>query len=68
MTALRFHGATLVDARGERQADLLCRDGKIVGEVSPTLVTEDYKTVSAKGLYLSPGFCDVHQHGGGGGD
>ena len=68
MTALRFHGATLVDARGERQADLLCRDGKIVGEISPTLMTEDYKTVSAKGLYLSPGFCDVHQHGGGGGD
>jgi N-acetylglucosamine-6-phosphate deacetylase len=68
MTALRFHGATLVDADGERQADLLVKNGKILGEVSPDLVTEDFEAVGAEGLFLAPGFCDVHQHGGGGGD
>ena len=68
MTALRFHGATLVDADGERRKDLLVKDGKILDEIAPDTVTEDYRTVFAEGLYLSPGFCDVHQHGGGGGD
>ena len=68
MSALRFHGATLVDALGERKGDLLVKNGKILDEISPDSVTEDFRPVDVGGLYLSPGFCDVHQHGGGGGD
>ncbi len=48
------------------EGSIVIRDGKIV-QINPTLVNED-EVIDAKGLYLSPGFIDVHIHGAGGHD
>ncbi len=44
---------------------VLIKNGKIQ-EINP--ITEDEEVVDAKGLYLSPGFIDIHIHGAGGYD
>ena len=47
------------------EGSILIKDGKI-----EKINTEDFKgeVLDAKGLYLSPGFIDVHIHGAGGYD
>ncbi|WP_069998344.1 N-acetylglucosamine-6-phosphate deacetylase [Cellulosilyticum sp. I15G10I2] len=45
---------------------VLLKNGKIA-KVNPELTTYD-EVIDAKGLYLSPGFIDVHIHGAGGHD
>lgn len=51
------------------QADVLIRDGRIEAIVSNRRQSyEDYEVMDASGLYVSPGFVDIHQHGGGGSD
>ncbi|MBW6411292.1 N-acetylglucosamine-6-phosphate deacetylase [Clostridium weizhouense] len=45
---------------------VLIKDGKIK-EINPSNFTDD-EIIDAKGLYLSPGFIDVHIHGAGGCD
>lgn len=42
------------------------RDGKIAGIDSRAEFPEGAQVVDAKGLYLAPGFIDMHVHGGGG--
>lgn len=50
-------------------ADVLIKDGKIEGLYPPGSVpAPGYETISGHGLYVSPGFVDIHQHGGGGSD
>lgn len=47
---------------------LLIREGKIV-EIHDSPVESDSETViDAEGMYVSPGFIDIHVHGGGGYD
>lgn len=49
--------------------DLLLRDGKIEAILAPDAeCTADYQVVDCAGCYVSPGFVDIHQHGGGGCD
>ena len=48
------------------KGSVLVENGKIK-EINPTNVT-DTEIIDAKGLYLSPGFIDVHIHGAGGCD
>ena len=48
------------------KGSVLVEDGKIK-EINPANVTDD-TVVDAQGLYLSPGFIDVHIHGAGGCD
>ena len=49
--------------------DILLADGKIASFYAPnSTVPNDVETVEAAGLYVSPGFVDAHQHGGGGSD
>ena len=48
------------------EGSIVIRDGKIV-QINPTVVNEN-EVIDAKGLYLSPGFIDVHIHGAGGHD
>ena len=43
---------------------VLIENGKIK-EINPTCPSND-NVIDAKGLYLSPGFIDVHIHGAGG--
>ncbi len=48
---------------------VLCRDGKItyVGE-SKNRIPKSAEVIDAKGGWISPGFVDIHVHGGGGSD
>ena len=45
---------------------VVCKDG-IISDILPAAqLGENVETVDAGGLYLSPGFVDIHLHGGGG--
>jgi dihydroorotase len=57
-TAIR--GGTIIDARGERTADVLIGpDGSIV-DVGPHLTGD--RTLDAAGCVVAPGFVDLHVH------
>lgn len=45
---------------GEKKADILCDDGKIIKIAAN--INEDCKTVDAKGKYVLPGLIDIHVH------
>lgn len=48
------------------KGSVLVKDGKIA-QINPTNTTEE-NVIDANGLYLAPGFIDVHIHGAGGHD
>jgi N-acetylglucosamine-6-phosphate deacetylase len=47
---------------------VLIEDGMIVGVESSDVEFEDALSIDAEGRYISPGFIDIHIHGGGGFD
>ena len=52
----------VVDADGERRADVRVHDG-LITEVAPELVPADGESVlDAAGCVVSPGFVDLHVH------
>jgi len=56
-----LRGGTLVSASGRRQADVLVRDG-VVAQVGPALSADGALVVEAAGLFVTPGFVDIHVH------
>jgi N-acyl-D-aspartate/D-glutamate deacylase len=62
MLDLLIRGATVVDGRGGEPfvADVGVRDGRIVDVGSLTGAARE--TVDAHGLWLTPGFVDIHTH------
>ncbi len=48
-----------------RNAIVLCDNGKIKDIVEHYTESTDDNVIDANGLYLSPGFIDIHVHGGG---
>ena len=48
-----------------RKAIVLCDNGKIKDIVEHYTESADDNVIDANGLYLSPGFIDIHVHGGG---
>lgn len=62
-------GKVLLPEGIAENVDVILVDGKIAAFYAPDSdVPEDAEIVNAEGLYVSPGFVDVHQHGGGGSD
>ena len=59
MAELVIKGATVVDQRGTRRADVAIEDGRIVG-VGPDLDGGDI--LDAGGCVLAPGLVDLHAH------
>ncbi|HLF41599.1 MAG TPA: dihydroorotase, partial [Acidimicrobiia bacterium] len=59
MSELVLKGGTVVDATGERVADVLIRDG-VVAEVGPGL--DAARVVDAAGCFVAPGLVDLHAH------
>ena len=56
-------GGTVVDEDGERQADLVIRDGRVAAHVLPGSAQDpDPETLDATGLYVLPGLVDPHTH------
>lgn len=65
----RISGGNLILHGTVEAADLLIRDGVIDGIVArDAAVSSEYRTLACDGYYVSPGFVDIHQHGGGGSD
>ena len=64
----RIHGGSLVTDTVQ-MADLLILDERIEG-IIPTdaPIDPEYTLIDAGGCYVTPGFVDIHQHGGGGAD
>lgn len=65
-TSLLIAGGTVLDQSGERLADVLVRDGRIVA-VGPDLVgsgpaADGTMVLDAAGCIVSPGFVDLHVH------
>jgi dihydropyrimidinase len=56
-------GGTLVDADGERQVDLVIREGRVAAHALPGQSTDpDPEVLDAAGLYVLPGVVDPHTH------
>lgn len=69
MQKFKLFGGTLITPKGLREADILLSDGKIEEIICRNrAVSTDYCPVDCTGFYISPGFVDIHQHGGGGSD
>lgn len=69
MSAYRLSGGLLITPQGIETRDLLIKNGTIDAVIDPTVqASNDYKPVDCGGCYVSPGFVDIHQHGGGGSD
>lgn len=65
----RLRGGTLITERGTEGRDILISDGKIEDFADrAAVISEDYKEIECHGNYVSAGFVDIHQHGGGGSD
>lgn len=63
-----YNGKVIVPGKILPQATVLVADGKIVGVEEGDVDFADAISIDAKGQYISPGFIDIHIHGGGGYD
>jgi dihydropyrimidinase len=55
-------GGTVVDEDGERQVDVVIRDGRVALLALPGETADDPETLDAAGLYVLPGVIDPHTH------
>ena len=51
-----------------RDHSIVIENDKIVGIIPGKITIDDCQSISADGLYVSPGFIDLHLHGGNGSD
>ena len=65
---LLFNGKVITPYRIIRNGSLLIEGGKIAGIFQGRPEISDCRAIDAKGLYISPGFIDIHTHGAGGHD
>ncbi|MDO3628320.1 N-acetylglucosamine-6-phosphate deacetylase [Mucilaginibacter sp. BT774] len=63
-----FNGQVITPNGIIKNGNLLIDDGKIVEVSSSNIDAPDAIELDAKGEYVSPGFIDIHIHGGGGHD
>lgn len=69
MNEYRLSGGILITGQGEESKDLLIKNGTIEAVIPrDAVVSSDYGIIDCSGMYVSPGFVDIHQHGGGGSD
>jgi dihydropyrimidinase len=62
MTIKLIRGGTIVTCKGRRRADVLCRDGNIVGVGNSLEAPAGSDVIDAGGCYVMPGGIDPHTH------
>jgi N-acetylglucosamine-6-phosphate deacetylase len=69
MKRILFKNASIITTTGIKQGELLTAGSKIHRVVYNGVIEEPYdEIINVEGKYLSPGFIDIHTHGGGGYD
>lgn len=63
-----FNGKVITPTAILENGTVLIEDGKIIGIEQGNPEFPDAEKIDAKGQYISPGFIDIHLHGGGGSD
>lgn len=63
-----INGNILTPYRMIKNGELLIADGKVDTVTEGHIEVSEAEIIDAKGLYVSPGFIDIHVHGGGGAD
>ena len=63
-----FNGPIIHQQQIQHGACLLIENGKILDVVREDVDFPDAKLIDARGNFVSPGFIDIHIHGGGGAD
>jgi N-acetylglucosamine-6-phosphate deacetylase len=63
-----YNGQLITPYKTIQQGTILIEDGKIIALHEGNLDFSDADEIDAKGNYISPGFIDLHIHGGGGHD
>jgi N-acetylglucosamine-6-phosphate deacetylase len=68
MEKVRFSGGSVITENGIFKKDVLIANGKIEAVIEPDIPSIDYKVLDCTGMHISPGFVEIHSHGGGGSD
>jgi N-acetylglucosamine-6-phosphate deacetylase len=70
MTQVFYNGTVLSDSGPISDGMVVTKLGRIerVGPYDPELIPADAERIDAGGLYIAPGFVDIHVHGGAGSD
>ena len=68
MSAILIKNGTVVSDGSLRQRSVLICDGRIADADFHGEMPADCQVIDAQGLYVSPGFIEIHAHGGGGYD
>lgn len=63
-----YNGRLITPYRIIEKGSIVIEDGKIVSVCEGDVHTSDCLEINAEGNYVSPGFIDIHTHGGGGHD
>ena len=63
-----FNGQVITPSGIVKNGSVLIDDGKIIEVNASNVDAPDAVEIDAKGKYISPGFIDIHIHGGGGHD
>lgn len=62
------NGTVLSPFRAIKNGTVVVEEGKILGVHEGNVEVPDAEEIDAQGLYIAPGFIDIHVHGGGGFD
>jgi len=62
------NGTVLTPFRAIKNGTVVVENGKIIGVHEGNVEVPEAEVIDAQGQYISPGFIDIHVHGGGGAD
>ena len=63
-----YNGTIITPHRTLKNGTVLIGEGKILEVTDKNIEVSGATEIDAKGKYISPGFIDIHVHGGGGHD